>query len=460
MTGAAPPGDHFTTVRDIARLIAARGGRALLVGGSVRDRLLGLESPDFDLEVFGIQPQDLIELLESFHPVDPTGRAFGVLKLKGLPIDVSLPRRESKIGLGHRGFLVDADPFLPLEAAAARRDFTINAIAEDPLTGEVIDPFQGRRDLADRIMRHTSDQFGEDPLRVLRGMQFIARFGLTAAPETVRLCRGIGMEGLAPERIFEEWRKLILTGETPALGLAFLRDTGWIDHFPELKALIGCPQDPRWHPEGDVWTHTLHCLDAFAEERTGDDREDLVVGLAVLCHDLGKPATTIIDPDAIRSLGHCEAGEEPTRAFLGRMTRQLDLVEQVVPLVREHLRPEELHKAGAGDGAIRRLASRVGRIDRLVRVARADRRGRPPLEDDFPAGPWLLERAEALKVERRAPRPLVQGRHLIALGRTPGPDFGPILDVCYEAQLDGAFTDEDGGLAYLRALLAGGTDRP
>ena len=233
-----------------------------------------------------------------------------------------------------------------------------------------------------------------------------------------------------------------------------MKDTEWIKHFPELNALVGCAQEPEWHPEGDVWTHTLQCMDAFAETRTGDELEDIIVGLAVLCHDLGKPATTAFSDGRIRSLGHEEAGDAPTRSFLARMTNQDDLVESVVPLVAHHLKPQELYRAKAGDSAIRRLARKVKRIDRLVRIVKADQMGRFPMVcGDFPEGDWLLASARRLDVQDSVPRPLVLGRHLIQLGLTPGPIFGGILDECYEAQLDGAFNNSEDGVAYATKVI-------
>jgi len=442
-------------LREVAGRVRGAGGRALLVGGCVRDAVLGRAAEDLDFEVYGLAPDRLAALLEERFPLDLVGRDFGVLKLRGLPVDVSLPRRESKRGLGHRGFEIESDPFLPPREAAARRDFTINALAADPLTGELLDFFGGLADLAERVLRHVSDRFSEDPLRVLRGMQLAARFELEVAPETVALCRRIGPEGLARERVFGEWRKLLVRGVQPSRGLAFLRDCGWLRHFPELDALSGCEQDPEWHPEGDVFVHTLHCLDAFAAERLGDEAEDLVVGLAVLCHDLGKPATTRREGGRVTSKRHEPVGEALTRRFLARLTAEAALVEAVVPLVGAHLRPGALYEARAGDAAVRRLARRVGRIDRLVRVARADWRGRPPLAAErFPAGEWLLARARALELEAAAPRPLVLGRHLIELGLAPGPDFGPVLAACFEAQLDGAFASLEQGIEFARSWIA------
>lgn len=442
----------------VCAALAEAGGRAWLVGGTVRDLALGAECRDLDVEAFGLEAAALETVLEPRWPLDRVGEAFGILKLKGLPIDLGLPRRESKSGRGHQGFVIDSDPFLDLPTAAARRDFTINSMYLDPLTDELADPWGGLEDLREGILRHTSPAFVEDPLRVLRGMQLLARFDLEAAPATVALCRTIGREGLAAERVLEEWKKLLLRGRTPSRGLRFLRQSGWLEHFPELAALVGVPQDPRWHPEGDVWTHTLHCLDEFAAERLGDEVEDLVVGLAVLCHDLGKPETTQRGEDGrIRALGHEDRGLELTRRLLERLAAGPRLIADVLPLVAEHMRPTMLFGTKVSDAAIRRLALRVGRIDRLVRVARADVLGRPPLrtprQEAFPAGPWLLERARALGIEQAPPVPIVLGRHLLELGLQPGPELGPLLKKLYDDQIEGKFTTEAEGLERARRLL-------
>lgn len=433
----------------ICRLVSEAEGRALVVGGSVRDAALGLVAKDVDIEVYGIPPAQLEELLTRRFSVDLVGKSFGVLKIKGVPIDVALPRRESKAGLGHRSFEVLSDPFMSTREAQARRDFTLNAVYFDPLSGEIIDHFDGLIDLRARVLRHTSDAFAEDPLRVLRGMQFAARFDLTVAPETVELCRSIEPEGLPAERLYEEWKKLVLSGMKPSSGLRFLNDCGWIQYFPELLSIVGCEQDALWHPEGDVWLHTLESMDVYASERLGDPWEDLVVGFAVLCHDLGKPSTTVTEQGRIRSIGHEQAGEKPTRSFLARLTNQRDLIDQIVPLIIEHLQPSLLFKAEAGAAAIRRLAQRVGRIDRLVRVARADHLGRATKSKKFPEGEWLLEHAGRLDVKEGAPKPLMQGRHLIELGLRPGPHFKMILDECLEAQIQGHFASVEGGKSYV-----------
>lgn len=426
----------------------------LLVGGTVRDLLLGQIPNELDIEVQKLSAEEIKSSLQHRHSCDEVGKSFGVLRLKGKPVEIALPRTEVKSSSGHKGFTVKVNPFLSFAQAAERRDFTINALGFDPLNDELLDPFNGKEDLNKGILRHIGPAFSEDPLRVLRGMQFIARFDLSPTRETTSLCQGIELEDLPSERLWEEWKKLILKGKNLFAGLCFLRASKWLRHFPELEALVGCEQDPEWHPEGDVWTHTLHCMNAFARERIGNEWEDLVVGFAVLCHDLGKPATTYRSDDGrIRSPLHEPRGEEPTRSFLSRLTNQKDLHEEVVPLVRRHLTPRIFYQDQAGDGAIRRLARKVKRIDRLVRVASADIAGRPPRKDDFPEGPWLLKRANDLKVVNEEPKPLVLGRHLIERGLQPGPGFGPILKKCFEAQLDGKFESERGGFAFLRQIL-------
>ncbi len=439
----------------VAEILRQAGGRALLVGGCVRDGLLGIPAKDIDIEVYGLDADAVESTLTPHFRLDTVGRAFGVFILKGLEIDIALPRRESRIGPKHTDFKVEGDPNMSPREAASRRDFTINAISYDPLTGEQLDPYNGVADLKARCLRHVSEAFSEDPLRVLRGMQFIARFDLTAAPETIALCRELTPEYLPMERLWEEWKKLILKGNQIRKGLNFLKDCGWLQHFPELAALDGCAQDPKWHPEGDVWQHTLHCLDAYAAHRIGNEWEDLIVGLSVLCHDMGKPNTTYTDETGrIRSPRHDVLGVPVAKKFLERLTHQKKIFEEVLPLVEQHMRPLALYRDGAGDSAIRRLAARVKRIDRLVRVAHADKNGRPPIESDgYPEGKWLLDKTAELAIQDNAPKPILLGRHLIDLGVKPGPHFGKLLDRAYEAQLDGAFTDEEQGRDYLKKLV-------
>ena len=449
------PQELWARAKHVCTLIKDAGGRAFLVGGCVRDLIIGIPPKDVDIEVFGLHADHVQRIIGQHYGLNLVGKSFGVIKLKSENIDIGLPRRESKSGRGHQGFYVDSDPKMSYEEAASRRDFTMNAISWDPLTNELIDPFNGQSDLINRMLRHTTNKFSEDPLRVLRGMQFAARFRMRVAPDTIKLCQSIEPEDLSRERIFDEWRKLIVQGVEPGIGLRFLRDSGWVRYFPELNALIDCEQDAEWHPEGDVWTHTLLCMDAFAREKTNDEWENLIVGFAVLCHDIGKPDTSVKDKDGhIRSHSHDVVGAEITETYLHKLTSHKDLIDAVIPLVKYHMHPLELYRNKASDAAVRRLARRVGRIDRLVRVDSADRQGRGEFYDKpSPQGQWLLERAEALAVMDAAPKPIILGRHLIDEGLEPGVQFKVILETCFDAQTDGAFNDIDSGINYLRELL-------
>ena len=442
----------------IAERAREAGGRTLFVGGWVRDRLLGRDSKDIDLEVYGLEPDRLLDVLEAFGTVNTVGESFTVYKVG--PVDVALPRTESKRGRGHRGFVVTGDPHLPVEDAARRRDFTINAIAWDPFEDEYLDPFDGRGDLDRRVLRVVDPStFGDDSLRVLRAIQLAARFQLTIDETTTRICRATALDDLPAERIWGEMEKLLLLSEQPSRGFELARELGVIDQlFPELQALVGCDQEPDWHPEGDVWVHTLLVIDQ-ARTRIDDlERPQQVsVMLGAVCHDLGKPATTVFTDGRIRSRNHEEAGVEPTLALLDRLNVHTmsgyDVRHQVIGLVAQHLKPGMWHKStsAVGDGAFRRLAKKVD-LELLARLATSDCLGRPgPF--DCSAMDWFLERARALGVEHAAPPPLLLGRHLLALGLAPGPHVGRILKAVYEQQLDGHVTTVDEGIDAAQTII-------
>ncbi len=348
-------------IQAIAQAVRGAGGRALLVGGWTRDRLLGLDSKDYDMEVFGLPLRRLEELLSGFGEVIAVGRAFGVLKIKGVPLDIALPRKDSKVGRGHRGFVVDLDPDLDFADAARRRDLTINSIGYDPLDGILLDPHGGEYDLRAGILRATDpSRFAEDSLRGLRVAQFLARFEMRPDDRLLELCAGLDLSDLPGERLHEEFRKLLLQAERPSLGFEFLRTTGLLRFFPELAAMIGVPQDPAWHPEGTVWEHTLLVLDQEAGLRTGEPDRDWVLMLGALCHDLGKPLTTVTDEAGrIRSPGHEPAGVPVCEAFLARIRASSGVTAQVSGLVRHHLAPMTLVKNGATAKGFRRLARRL-----------------------------------------------------------------------------------------------------
>ncbi|HJP93240.1 MAG TPA: HD domain-containing protein [Pyrinomonadaceae bacterium] len=456
-------------VLSLARAIHDAGGRALLVGGCVRDMLMGHQPKDWDLEVYQLDPQRLREILDQFGPVNVVGEAFTVYKL-GQHLDVSIPRRERKSGRGHKAFVIEGDPSMSIAEASRRRDFTINAILQDPLTGEIHDPFDGRHDIERGLLRAVSaETFAEDSLRVLRAAQFASRFQFEIDAETIELCRTIDLSDLPAERVWGELEKLLLRSPRPSIGLEWLRKLGAIEKlFPEIQSLIDVPQDPEWHPEGDVYVHTL-----LAVNRARELIDDLsyprqvTVMLATLAHDFGKPATTQFIEGRWRSRGHEEAGVAPTESFLDRVNVHTidgyNVRGQVIALVREHLKPGEFFKKRdeVGEGAFRRLARRC-EPDLLYRVAKADSLGRNaewvPREQWYgaEAQEWFLQRTKELEVQQRPPEPLLLGRHLIELGVEPGPVMGEITRAVYEMQLDGRVRSLDEAIVEAKRILSPG----
>lgn len=447
-----------TAIR-IAERVKRDRGRALIVGGWVRDKLLGRPNKDIDIEVYGIPADRLREILGELGPVNTVGESFTVYKVQ--EVDVSLPRIESKIGRGHRAFAVTGDPDLEPEQAARRRDFTINAIAWDPLTDEYLDYFGGRRDLEHRILKAVDPStFGEDSLRVLRGVQFAARFELQMEPGTRALCSTIELDDLPSERIWGEIEKLMLQANRPSIGWQLALELGVLDRlFPEVKALVGCEQEPEWHPEGDVWIHTLMVIDQ-ARTRIDDltPGEQVTVMLGALCHDLGKPPTTAYVDGRIRSMEHEQAGLEPSVRVLDRLNIHtidgFDVRHHVLGIVAHHLKPLSFFKSATpvGDGAFRRLAQRVD-LELLARVAKSDCLGRTG-NFDCSGIEWFATRARELGVQHRPPDPILKGRHLLDLGIAPGPRMGVILREIYERQLDGRVTSLDEAIHAAREVIA------
>ncbi len=450
--------------------IRAAGGRPYLVGGAVRDALLGVsvEEQDYDVEVFSLAADRLEAVLAASGRVDAVGQSFRVFKVSGLEgvggaVDVSLPRRDSKVGPGHRGIAVEGDPDLSVVEAARRRDFTLNAMLFDPGAGELVDPWGGRRDLEARVLRAVDARtFGEDPLRALRAVQLAARFDLEVDPATAALCASMPLAELPAERVFGEIEKLLLQARRPSRGFALMKEWGMLSVLaPELLPLEATPQDPGWHPEGDVWVHTLQVLDdaaALIPDLAGDRPRKLAVMLGALCHDLGKPTTTRHEDGRIRSRGHEEAGLPPTRSLLDRWNVHTllgyDLRSQVFALVAHHLKPGLLYDARerVSDGAIRRLAGKV-EPDLVYRVAKADCLGRRPGRFEPVAMEWFRERVRRLEVQTRPPDPILRGRDVLALGVAPGPEVGRIVKAVYELQLDGKVSTPEEARAEAQRIL-------
>jgi tRNA nucleotidyltransferase (CCA-adding enzyme) len=464
-------------VIQLCQAVRQAGGRALLVGGWVRDfaRAEGGEAAkvDYDIEVYGLEAAALRALLDRLGKVDAVGEAFTVYKVrlreesrKSFVVDVSLPRRESKTGRGHRGFVVEGDPHMSFAEAARRRDFTVNSMMYDPLAydgqGEYIDIYGGRADLQRKILRVVDPTtFVEDSLRVLRAMQFAARFEFSIDAATVALCRSIDLSDLPPERIWAEVEKWLLAAR-PSIGLKAARELGIAEKlWPELEALADCPQDPAVHPEGDVFIHTALALDEAHKLINDLPRpKQIAVMLGALCHDLGKPATTKVEGGKVRAAGHEAASVALTEKFLDRMRLftldGYDIRKQTLALVKHHAVPHRwgrAHKAGETitDGMFRRLALEV-EPNLLYRVARADCLGRtgdfkPEFEE------WFRARVHELGIEERAPAALLLGRHVLALGLQPGKRIGEITRAVYERQLEGEVMTLDDAIAAARQML-------
>jgi tRNA nucleotidyltransferase (CCA-adding enzyme) len=443
-------------MKNILQAIALQGGHGLQIGGSVRDHFLNIPCKDIDIEVYGLNADQLVAILSQFGKVDAVGKSFGVIKLRynETEYDFSLPRRENKEGQGHKGFIVEVDPNMTLVEACSRRDFTINAICYDPIKDEYLDPLNGLSDLGLNRLHPCSDHFKEDPLRVLRGMQFAARFNLLPSPACLMMCGDISHEyhTLPVERLWGEWAKWAEKSVVPSRGLDFLLSTGWIKHYSELNGLIGCEQQEAWHPEGSVWDHSKHVVNAMVEicnreNIIGEDR--IVLMLAALTHDFGKPKTTEVIDGKIKSHGHAEEGVPIAEKFMQNIGCIPRIIERVLPLVQEHLvHTQKEHSFRT----VRRLALRLSpaSLRELSFVVEADYSGRPPLPGGLPKEmASLLDMAKDVEVFNNKPEPILMGRHLLPLGYVPGPELGRVLKAAFQAQLDGAFADVEGGLAWL-----------
>ena len=451
-------------IKTISAKLSEQNAQAIVVGGAVRDHFLELPCKDYDIEVYGLEHIETLEtILSAYGSVNLVGKSFGILKFvhEGEEYDFSFPRTEQKVAVGHRGFDVSCDGFLSFEEAALRRDFTVNALGYNVEKKELLDPFGAKADMASKTLRHiNSKTFVEDPLRVYRAVQFCARFGYTLATETFELCSSMVEQGmleeLPKERLWVEFKKLLLKSEKPSIGFELMRELGITEkHFPELHALIDVPQSPIWHPEGDVWIHTLMCVDKMVTLQTANEKQDLKMMFAILCHDLGKATHTQITPEKISAIGHEKAGLEPTEHFLYRLTNEHEFIKSLLPLVEHHLAPSIYFRGGAKKSTIRRLATKVN-IEELVTLARADFLGRTTeasLKGIYEAGDWLLEQAKMLDVYNEPLQPILQGRDLIELGLTPSKEFKQLLESVYEKQISGKITNKSEALKYIRSIL-------
>lgn len=423
--------ESLCKAREIAEKVSVAGGRAYYVGGFVRDRLLGIENKDIDIEVHGIEAGVLREILSSIGKTLEVGESFGIFSLKGFDIDIAMPRSEKATGRGHRDFEISVAPFIGTKKAAERRDFTVNALMEDVLTGEIIDHFGGKEDLKNSVLCHVNDStFSEDPLRVLRLAQFSARFGFSVHESTKELCRHIDISSLSRERIEGEMKKALLKSEKPSVFFEVLREVNGLDFwFPELKQLIGLRQNPDFHPEGDVWVHTMQVLDRavkFREKVTNP----FAFMLSALCHDLGKIDATEEINGVIHAYNHEVLGLPVVKGFLSKITNENELISYTLNMTFLHMKPGVMARAGSSKKSFNKLFDESVAPYDLICLALSDKGERNEQAESI-----LFERLEAFK--ETMSRPYVQGRDLIEAGLTPDKSFSELLAYAHKLRLAG-----------------------
>lgn len=413
--------------REIASAVAQAGGRAYYVGGFVRDHLTGIACKDIDLEVYGVTPAHLRQLLAGLGEVYDRGASFGVLGLRHSDIDIAMPRTERRTGDRHTDFDVAVNPFLPPKEACRRRDFSFNAMLMDVLSGQILDFYGGREDLRRGVLRCVSPEtFVEDALRVFRAAQFSARLGARIEPETLSLCARMDVGRLSVERVLGETQKALLKAEKPSVYFRNLRAMDHLrEYFPELEDTIGVMQNPRFHPEGDVFEHTLLTLDEAAKLR---ERAEWPLGfmLSALLHDLGKCVATQVQEDGrITAYGHEVLGLDLVEAQLRRITNQEKLIAYVKNQTELHMRPNMLAGAKSKKKKTRQLFDLSVCPNDLILLSRADASGKLDAPYDEAMELWLRDRLEDYRA--CLGRPMVTGQDLIAAGRRPGENFGEML---------------------------------
>ena len=452
---------NILMARRIASEVRQAGGHTYYVGGLVRDMILGRENKDIDIEVHGIPVQTLEQILDGLGERLTMGASFGVMGLRHYELDIAMPRSEVATGRGHKDFAVFVDPFLGAEKAARRRDFTMNALMQDVVTGEVLDFFGGREDMARGRIQHVDDQtFAEDPLRVFRAAQFAARFGFTVAEETTAISAGMDVAALPGERVMGELEKALLKAARPSIFFEELRKMKQLSlWFPELEALAGIPQNPVYHPEGDVWTHTMQVLDEAAGLRS-HALEPLWFMLSALCHDFGKAAATEEQNGALHAYGHEKAGVPMVQRFLSRLTSEVKLTKYVLNMTELHMQPNKKAREAS------HVKSFMGMFDAsvcpedLLLLAKADHMGRlgagTPREtvaEGYAETERKLREMLAVYKERMS-MPYVMGKDLIVAGAEPGPFFTDALAYAHKLRLAGIPKEEQltQTMGYLRSV--------
>lgn len=411
----------------IANDIREAGGRAYLVGGWVRDALLGKSCRDYDVEVYDMAQDALVPILSKYGRTNLVGKAFGVIHLamKGLSLDFSFPRTESKVGYGHRGFVVHTDEKLSFKEAALRRDFTINAMGMELPELTLCDPYGGIDDLKTHTLRHVGPAFAEDSLRILRGVQFASRFGCTLAPSTVELCRTLSLDDLSVERLFEEFKKWLLKPGKPSLGLRAFLDIKLDEYFPEIR-----PFESSWDTLGVVLDNMAALRDSCLAENkpcTLSEAQTMEFAFAALLAD----------------------SAETSLKFLERITNEVHLLKIVPPLLKafREIAPSIVEDAPA----LRRLAVKLGGLKLLCLLVQCAPREFFVTDQDFAEKLWKA--AAEYDLLEAAPQPYLTGKMLMDLGVKPGKQMGEIIKKSFELQLDGKIKNTEDALAWAKTAL-------
>jgi len=425
-------------IRAIAEQAHEIGGRALLVGGCVRDELLGIPCYDIDCEVHGVAPERLRNLLLQLGGIDESGALYGIYTVHGAGLDIALPRKETRTGPGHKDFEVYVDPFLSPEESAARRDFTVNAIMRDALTGEYVDPFGGMEDLQNGVLRAVpGGQFEEDPLRVLRGAQFAARFHLTPDEDTLAMMRRMPVDRLSGARVFLEMKKALLMADKPDVFFRVLEQAGALEPwFKELSALRKAPQNPVYHPEGDAFEHTMMVLNSAAEIRN-QMKDPLSFMLAALTHDLGKAVSTKKnEKGAWASIGHEHTGVPLCEAMLSRLAVSKNVIAYVQNMCALHMR---VHTCYYGKSRVSRtnlLFDESVNPQELAWLVVCDSRGTgKPRSDADEEEAFIMERLDAYR--EAAAQPMADAKMLMSLGVEAGPEMKKAIALARDRVLAG-----------------------
>lgn len=427
--------DTLKTVHKIAQEIKKCGGKAYFVGGCVRDKLLGKENKDIDIEVYGLTPSMLEVILSEFGTVIKCGVSFGIFNIKGLPVDFAVPRTERKTGEKHTDFTVDVDPYMDEASASKRRDFTINSIMENILTGEIFDYWGGAKDLTRKIIRHICSQtFIEDNLRVLRAAQFSARFGFDIASETMLLCQRLDLSALSRERVWGEMEKALLKSDKPSVFFEQLRRMNQLDiWFPEVKALIDTKQNQQYHREGDAWTHTMLVLDEAAKERD-NAKQPTAFMVSALCHDFGKTVTTSTDDSGtVHSYRHETEGLPIVQRFVERLTSDKKLIKYVLNMTELHMQPNKKAEAKSKIKSTNKMFDKAAEPYDLILLADCDNKGRLPVSES--SREFLISRLNLYN--EMMSRPYVMGKDLVSDGLIPCEKFSEVLEYAHKLRLAG-----------------------